>query len=89
MRIGGSSRCLPDLSLEHRIVKDILEKAIRPAVKRELVDYVCKQYQVSLRMICRAVGISDFVYRYRPDPHRNDEVTAKLQEVTERYPAHG
>ncbi|PIB12867.1 hypothetical protein B853_21136 [Vibrio rotiferianus CAIM 577 = LMG 21460] len=40
-------------------------------------------------MACRAVGISDSVYRYRPDPHRDDEVIAKLQETAERYPAYG
>ncbi|CAM3034982.1 hypothetical protein VINE108274_14545 [Vibrio neptunius] len=78
-----------DLSLEHRIVKDILEKAVKPAVKREPVDYARKHYQVSLRIACRAVGISDSVYRYRPDPYRDDEVIAKLQEATERYSAYG
>lgn len=40
-------------------------------------------------MACRVVGISDSVYRYRPDPHRDDEVIAKLQEAAERYPAYG
>ncbi|WP_443083706.1 IS3 family transposase [Vibrio sp. E14] len=79
-----------DLSLEHRIVKDILgKKAVKPAVKRELVEYVRKQFQVSLRKACRVVGISDSVYRYRPDPHRDDEVIAKLQDAVERYPAYG
>ncbi|MGD1335192.1 IS3 family transposase [Vibrio harveyi] len=79
-----------DLSLEHRIVKDILgKKAVKPAVKRELVEYVRQQFRVSLRMACRAVGISDSVYRYQPDPHRDDEVIAKLQEAVERYPAYG
>ena len=29
------------------------------------------------------------MYRYRPDPHRDDEVIAKLQEAAERYPAYG
>lgn len=48
-----------DLSLKHRIVKDVLEKAAKPALKRELVDYARKQLQVSLRVACRAVGISD------------------------------
>lgn len=40
-------------------------------------------------MACRAVGISDSVYRYKPDPHRDDDVIAKLQEAVERYPAYG
>lgn len=40
-------------------------------------------------MACRVVGISDSVYRYRPDPHRDDEVIATLQDAAERYPAYG
>ena len=43
----------------------------------------------SLRLACRAVGISDSVYRYRPDASRDDGVIAKLQEAVERYPAYG
>lgn len=35
------------------------------------------------------VGISDSVYRYQPDPHRNDEVIMTLQAAVERYPAYG
>ncbi len=45
-----------DPSFKHYIVKDILEKTVKPAVKRELVDYARKQYQINLRMACRAVG---------------------------------
>lgn len=40
-------------------------------------------------MACRAVGISDSTYRYKPDPNRDDEVITKLQEAVERYPAYG
>ncbi len=44
---------------------------------------------MSLRKACRAVGISDSVYRYKPDAHRDDPVILKLQEAVERYPAYG
>ena len=40
-------------------------------------------------MACRAIGISDSVYRYQPDLHRDDEVIAALQAAVERYPACG
>lgn len=78
-----------DLSLDHRNVIDILKKTVSPAVKYELVDYVGKHYQVSLRMAYRAVGVSDSVYRYRPDLHRDDEVIAKFQEPVEPYLSYG
>lgn len=58
-------------------------------MRRELVDYARTVHQVSQRRACRVVGISDSVYRYQSDPDRDNEVIAKLQEATERYPAYG
>jgi len=54
-----------DLSLEHRILKDTVRKnAVKPVIKRELVDYARYEHGASLRLACRAVDISDSVYRY-------------------------
>ena len=64
-------------------------KAVKPAVRRELVDYLKDSHGVSQQRACRVVGVSDSVYRYKPDPHRDDAVIAKLQESVERYPAYG
>lgn len=36
-------------------------------------------------MTCRALGISDPFYRYRPDSRRDEPVIAVLQELVERY----
>ncbi|SEG74252.1 putative transposase [Vibrio hangzhouensis] len=89
MRIAGSNKCLlTSISSTESLKIFWKKKVVAPAVKRELVDYARKQYQASLRMACPAVGISDSVYRYRPDPHRDDEVIAKLQEAANRYPAY-
>lgn len=46
------------LSLEHRILKTSLKKTVKPAIRRELVDYAREQYGASLRLACRVVGIS-------------------------------
>lgn len=46
-------------------------------------------HKVSLRRACRIVGISDSVYRYKPDGDRNEPLIAALQESAERYPAYG
>lgn len=54
-----------------------------------MVDYARGLHDISLRRACDLIGICDSVYRYRPAPHRDDEVIAALQEVSERYPAYG
>lgn len=41
------------LNLEHPIVKVILEKTVKPTVKRELTEYVRKQCEVSLKIAYR------------------------------------
>jgi len=53
------------------------------------VDYARQQHGASLRMACRAVGISDSVYRYQPDTSKDEPVIQALQQAVERYPAYG
>ncbi len=54
-----------------------------------MVDYAREAHSSSIRRACRVVGISDSTYRYKPDTSRDEPVILKLQEVNERYPAHG
>jgi len=58
-------------------------------VRRELVDYATDTHGASLRLACRAVGISRSSYQYQPDRGRDDEVIVALQAAVERYPAYG
>ncbi len=53
------------------------------------MDYLKQAHGVSIRKACRIAGISDSVYRYRPDTSRDEPVIAALQSATERYPAYG
>ena len=62
---------------------------MKPAVRRELVDYVQSAHSTSLRRACRVIGISDSVYRYRPNTTRDDAVIEGLQQAVEKYPAYG
>ncbi|WP_411202392.1 IS3 family transposase [Vibrio vulnificus] len=79
-----------ELSLEHRILKDIVEKKpVKPAIRRELVEYARQRHNASVRLACRAVGISDSVYRYQPKANNDHEVIVELQKAVERYPAYG
>ncbi len=66
-----------DLSLEHTILKDIVEKSCKACCAARAGG------------LCRAVGISDSVYRYRPDTRKDEPVIRALQQAVERYPAYG
>lgn len=38
-----------NLSLEYRTLKNVIEKALKPAIKRELVSYLTAQFAMSIR----------------------------------------
>ncbi|KTC72379.1 ISxcC1 transposase [Legionella birminghamensis] len=52
---------------------------MKPSVRRELVDYAVNTHTVSLRHACKVVGISDSVYRYKPDSQSDEDVIVALQ----------
>jgi putative transposase len=65
------------------------KKALRPAEKRELADHTRDEYELSIRLDCSAIRVSISVYYYEPDTRKDDAVIARVQAVTERYPAYG
>ncbi len=78
-----------DLSLECRALKDVIEKALKPAIKRELVSYLTAQFAMSLRQACRILSLSRTVFRYQPDTRRDEPVIMALTVAAERYPRYG
>jgi len=78
-----------DLSLECRALKDVIEKALTPAIKRELVSYLISQFAMSLRQACRTLSLSRTVFRYQPDTRRDEPVIMALTVAAERYPRYG
>lgn len=75
-----------DLSLENRALKDVIEKVLKPAFKRELVTHLITTFGLSIRQAYRSLNLSRTVYHYRLDTTRDDPVIAALQAVAERYP---
>ena len=82
-----------DLSLECRALKDVIEKkALKPAIKRELVSYLTAQFAKSIRQASRTLSLSRTVYVYQPDTRRDEPVIqllTELAELAERYPRYG
>ncbi|HIB8305623.1 IS3 family transposase [Serratia marcescens] len=79
-----------DLSLECRALKDVIgKKALKPAIKRELVGYLTSQFTMSTRQACRMLSLSRTVYFYQPDTRRDEPVIHALTELAERYPRYG
>ncbi len=67
-----------DLSLENRALKDVIEKALKPAFKRELVTHLITTFGLSIRQDCRSLNLSRTVYHYRPDTTRDEPVIVAL-----------
>lgn len=44
---------------------------------------------VSVRLACRAFGISRTVYHYEPDATRDEPVIEAIQKLVDRYPRYG
>ena len=65
------------------------KKALKPAIKRELVSYLTAQFAMSIRQACRTVSLSRTVYFYQPDTRRDEPVILALTELAERYPRYG
>jgi putative transposase len=69
-----------DLSLECRALKTSSKKALKPAIKRELVSYLTTQFAMSLRQACRMLSLSRTVFLYQPDTRRDEPVIVALTE---------
>ncbi|MCP0914258.1 IS3 family transposase [Legionella sp. 27cVA30] len=83
-------RMFADLSLENRALKDVIgKKALKPAEKREMADYLVNEYGMSLRQSCAALSLSRTGYYYQPAVNKDETVIKELMEVTERYPRYG
>lgn len=65
------------------------KKALKPAIKRELVSYLTTQFAMSIRQACRTLSLSRTVYFYQPDTRRDEPVIQKLTEAAEHYPRYG
>ncbi len=74
---------MPGAERRHR------KKTLKPAIKRELVNYLTTQFTMGIRQACRTLSLSRTVYFYQPDALRDEPVIHALTELAERYPRYG
>jgi len=89
MKTDASNRCLLISALNAGHLKTSSKKSLKPAIKRELVNYLTAQFAMSLRLACGALSLSKTVYLYQPDIHCYETVIHALTELAERYPRYG
>ena len=64
-------------------------EALKPAAKRELVDFAQQAHGLSQRAACEMLNLSRSVYRYEPDTNRDLPVIAAIQAVLKINPGYG
>jgi hypothetical protein len=47
-----------ELSLDYKILKNVVKKALRPAQAKQIVDYIREEHNSSISRACRIVGYS-------------------------------
>src|SRR5476649_2336241 len=70
---------MPGAERRHR------KKALKPAIKRELVSYLTTQFTMSIRQACRTLSLSRTVFRYQPGTRRDEPVVQSLTERSEEH----
>ena len=61
------------------------KKALKPDVRRKIVNYVFEAHKTSERRACRLAALSRSGFRYVRKKPNNDEVKAKLAQIAEDH----
>lgn len=73
-----------DLSLDKHMLQDVIKKkALKPAHKRELVEYLRESYRVGVRRAVGMVLLSPSGYYYKAHPRENRAVRQRIREIAE------
>lgn len=72
-----------DLSLEKQALTDVIEKTLKPAIKRGLVNYLTAQFAMNVRPAYGTFSLTMAVYFYRPDFRREERMIQSLTGLAE------
>src|SRR5215204_3921288 len=62
------------------------KKAVKPAVKRQLIVGLRQEHKLSERQACKIVSLRRSVYRYQSRPNRDQELVKLLLELAQGRP---
>ncbi|MEN7431163.1 IS3 family transposase [Chromobacterium sp. TRC.1.1.SA] len=75
-------RMVTDLSLDKQMLQEVIpKKAVRPARKRELANFLIDAYRVSIRRATAVVQLRQASYFYRPHPRDDRAERQRIREI--------
>ncbi len=75
-----------ELSLDHKVLRDIVEKkVIEPGQRRALAEQAIAQQGVSERRACRVLALSRSVYRYQAKKTDEPQIEQALRLLAEQH----
>ena len=78
-----------DLSLDHHLLKEILEKKVlKPCERRDLAVCLVEEYNACIGRSCRVVNLPRSMWYYQ-SAKDDSEVEQKLEELAEKHPNRG
>ena len=62
---------------------------VKPATKREVVDYLVSEYPINIRQACKSLNFEQSSYYYHPKKQDDSEVIDCLNTLSEKHPSYG
>jgi putative transposase len=78
-----------DISLEYRIVKDILEKKLARTERKNMIQKVQEIYKIKLAKACKICGISRSAYCYQKETRAENRLEEILRKLAKEHPRWG
>lgn len=62
---------------------------VKPATKREVVDYLVSEYPMNIRQACKSLNLERSSYYYHPKRKDDTDVIDCLNQLSEKHPSYG
>lgn len=62
---------------------------VKPATKREVVNYLVSEYPINIRQACKSLNLKRSSYYYQPQRKEDTELIGCLNELSEKHPSYG